>query len=76
MTRTFGDPKRDRFETIREKQILSFRTLEQARRLIDEGYNVKLTKPREGEEEDSFLDTMWSSKLITIALGRQNIFSY
>ena len=66
-----GDPKRDRFGNDQRKANLVIPDIEQARRLIDEGYNVKLTKPREGEEEGFIPDTMWSSKLITIALGRQ-----
>ena len=46
-----GDPKRDRFGNDQRKANLGIPDIEQARRLIDEGYNVKLTKPREGEEE-------------------------
>lgn len=46
-----GDPKRDRFGNDQRKANLVIPDIEQARRLIDEGYNVKLTKPREGEEE-------------------------
>ena len=46
-----GDPKRDRFGNDQRKANLVIPDIEQARRLINEGYNVKLTKPREGEEE-------------------------
>lgn len=46
-----GDPKRDRFGNTQRKANLVIPDIDQARQLIDEGYNVKLTKPREGEEE-------------------------
>lgn len=46
-----GDPKRDRFGNTQRKANLVIPNIDQARQLIDEGYNVKLTKPREGEEE-------------------------
>ena len=38
-----GDPKRDRFGNDQRKANLVIPDIEQARRLIDEGYNVKLT---------------------------------
>lgn len=46
-----GDPKRDRFGNDQRKANLVIPDIDLARRLIDEGYNVRLTKPREGEEE-------------------------
>lgn len=46
-----GDPKRDRFGNDQRKANLVIPNIEQARQLIDEGYNVRLTKPKEGEEE-------------------------
>ncbi|MBS6180532.1 MAG: hypothetical protein KH921_07065 [Erysipelotrichaceae bacterium] len=46
-----GDPKRDRFGSDQRKGNLIIPDVEQARMLIDEGFNVKLTKPKEGEEE-------------------------
>lgn len=46
-----GDPKRDRFGNDQRKANLVIPNVEQARQLIDEGYNIRLTKPREGEEE-------------------------
>lgn len=46
-----GDPKRDRFGNSQRKANLVIPDIDLARQLIDEGYNVRLTKPREGEEE-------------------------
>lgn len=46
-----GDPKRDRFGNNQRKANLVIPDIDLARQLIDEGYNVRLTKPREGEEE-------------------------
>lgn len=57
-----GDPKRDRFGNDQRKANLIIPDIEQARRLIDEGYNVKLTKPREGEESGfQSLQSMFSN---------------
>ena len=46
-----GDPKRDRFGNDQRKANLVIPDIEQARHLIDEGFNVRLTKAKEGEEE-------------------------
>lgn len=46
-----GDPRRDRFGSTQRKGSIVIPDIEQARRLIDEGYTVKLTRPKEGEEE-------------------------
>lgn len=46
-----GDPKRDRFGSDQRKANLIIPDINQARQLIDEGFNVRLTKPKEGEEE-------------------------
>ena len=46
-----GDPKRDRFGNNQRKANLVISNIDQARQLIDEGYNVRMTKAREGEEE-------------------------
>ena len=46
-----GDPKRDRFGNDQRKANLVIPNIDQARQLIDEGFNVRLTKPKEGEEE-------------------------
>lgn len=46
-----GDPKKDRFGNDERKANLVIPDIDLARELIDEGFNVRLTKPREGEEE-------------------------
>lgn len=46
-----GDPKRDRFGNDQRKGNLIIPNEEQALDLLDEGFNVKQTKPRPGEEE-------------------------
>ena len=50
-TNLSGDPKRDRFNSDQRKANLVIPDEEQAQRLLDDGFNVKITKPREGEEE-------------------------
>lgn len=46
-----GDPKRDTFGSDQRKANLVIPDIDQARQLIDDGFNVKMTKPRLGEEE-------------------------
>lgn len=46
-----GDPDRDNYGSTQRKGNIIIPDIEQARRLIDEGFNVKLTKPKPGEEE-------------------------
>lgn len=46
-----GDPKRDRFGSDERKANLVIPDIDLARELIDEGFNVRVTKPRVGEEE-------------------------
>lgn len=46
-----GDPKRDRYNNDQRKANLIIPDINQAERLIDEGFNVRTTKPRVGEEE-------------------------
>lgn len=46
-----GDPKRDRFGSDERKANLVIPDIDLARELIDDGFNVRLTKPRVGEEE-------------------------
>lgn len=46
-----GDPKRDRFGNDQRKGNLIIPNEEQALDLLDEGFNVKQTRPRPGEEE-------------------------
>lgn len=50
-TNLSGDPKRDRFNSDQRKANLVIPDEEQAQRLLDDGFNVKITKSREGEEE-------------------------
>ena len=47
-----GDPDRDSFGSTARKANILIPDEEQALALRDEGFNVKQTKPREGEEED------------------------
>lgn len=46
-----GDPKRDRFGSDERKANLVIPDIDLARELIDEGFNIRVTKPRVGEEE-------------------------
>lgn len=46
-----GDPKTDRFGSDERKANLVIPDIDLARELIDDGFNVRLTKPRVGEEE-------------------------
>lgn len=46
-----GDPKKDRFGSDERKANLVIPDIDLARELIDDGFNVRLTKPRVGEEE-------------------------
>ena len=46
-----GDPKKDRFGSDERKANLVIPDIDLARELIDDGLNVRLTKPRVGEEE-------------------------
>ena len=46
-----GDPKKDRFGNDERKANLVIPDIDLARELIDDGFNVRLTKPRVGEEE-------------------------
>lgn len=46
-----GDPKKDRFGSDERKANLVIPDINLARELIDDGFNVRLTKPRVGEEE-------------------------
>ena len=47
-----GDPERDSFGSTARKANIIIPDEELALSLRDEGFNVKQTKPREGEEED------------------------
>lgn len=46
-----GDPKKDRFGSDERKANLVIPDINLARELIDDGFNIRLTKPRVGEEE-------------------------
>lgn len=46
-----GDHKKDRFGSDERKANLVIPDIDLARELIDDGFNVRLTKPRVGEEE-------------------------
>ena len=46
-----GDPNRDKYGNTERKANLVIPDISMARQLIDEGFNVKMTKPREGDEE-------------------------
>lgn len=46
-----GDPKKDRFGSDERKANLVIPDIDLARELIDDGFNVRLTKQRVGEEE-------------------------
>lgn len=46
-----GDPERDRFGSMERRANIKIPDYNQAMDLIDMGFNVKCTKPKEGEEE-------------------------
>ena len=46
-----GDPKKDRFGSDERKANLVIPDIDLARELIDDGFNIRLTKPRVGEDE-------------------------
>lgn len=46
-----GDPKKDRFGSDERKANLVIPDIDLARELIDDRFNIRLTKPRVGEEE-------------------------
>ena len=47
-----GDPKRDKYGSSERKGNIVIPDIDMARRLIDEGFNVKMTKPKEGYEDE------------------------
>ena len=47
-----GDPERDTFGSDARRANVIIPDVEQAQWLIDQGFNVKETKPRPGEEDD------------------------
>jgi hypothetical protein len=62
-----GDPDRDKYGSSERKANLIIPDINMARQLIDEGFNVKMTKPREGDEE-GFVPTYY----IVIKLAYRN----
>lgn len=46
-----GDPDRDTYGSDARRANVIIPDIEQAQYLIDQGFNVKVTKPREGEED-------------------------
>jgi hypothetical protein len=46
-----GDPDRDTYGSDARRANIIIPDINQAQYLIDEGFNVKVTKPREGQEE-------------------------
>lgn len=58
ITNFSGDPERDRFGSEARQLNLVIPDEEQARDLIDEGYNVKQTRPRE-DDGDEFEPTYY-----------------
>lgn len=62
-----GDPKRDKYGKSERKANLVIPDVAMARTLIDEGFNVKMTKPRDGEDED-FVPTYY----IVVKLAYRN----
>lgn len=51
-----GDPSRDRFRSTQRRANVIINNPDLAQELIDEGFNVRETRPREGEE-DGFVPT-------------------
>jgi hypothetical protein len=72
-----GDPERDRYGSEARKGNIIIPDYEQAMDLIDMGFNVKTTKPREGEEENFVpkyyvsvkvnFDTDWPPKIYLVS---------
>lgn len=55
-----GDPNRDKYGSDARKANLVIPDISIARQLIDEGYNVKMTKPRD-DDDDEFIPTYYIS---------------
>lgn len=52
-----GDPERDTFGSDARRANIIIPDIEQAQYLIDQGFNVKETKPRPGDEDEDFKPT-------------------
>ena len=55
-----GDPNEDRFRSTKRRGNIIIPDIEMAQALLDDGFKVKATKPRPGEEED-FVPTFYVS---------------
>ncbi len=77
MTNFAGDPERDSFGSDARQANIIIPDHMQARMLIDEGFNVKSTRPKEGEEEGFIptyyvnvkvnYDTNWPPKIYLVS---------
>lgn len=64
-----GDPKRDpKYGSSERKGNIVIPDPLMARELIDEGFNVKMTKPRDGEDPEEFIPTYY----IVVRLSYRN----
>lgn len=72
-----GDPERDNFGSDARKADIIIPTYDQAMEMLDDGFNVKQTKPKPGEE-DGFVptyfvtikvnyDTSWPPKIYLVS---------
>lgn len=78
-----GDPARDSFGSDIRRVNIKIPSAMQARDMIDEGFNVKQTKPRDGEEEgfvpEYFVsatlnyDTNWPPKVYLVSGGAEPV---
>lgn len=55
-----GDPTRDKFGSNARQLSIEIPNHEQARDLIDDGFNVRMTKPKDGDD-DGFVPTYFVS---------------
>lgn len=58
MTNFQGDPNRDKYRAVGKFANIVIPDLMLARELIDEGFNIRFTRPKEGEEE-GFIPTYY-----------------
>lgn len=80
-----GDPDRDKFHSSARKASIIIPDENMALAMIEEGFNVKTTRPREGEEDDFtpkyFIsisvnyDTEWPPKIYLVTDGEANLLS-
>jgi len=65
-----GDPAKDKYKSTTRRGNLIIPSEEQAQEMIEAGYNVKVTQPREGEEE-GFVPTYFTPVIIGYANPRR-----